>query len=97
VGKDGEQYIEVCPLWVKLEGRDPQNPKKTVDHWGCAIAWMPILQIENTKETMEIAAASNSFRNEMVSRIDRARLNARGQDARATLIEAEEVPDGKEE
>lgn len=62
--KNGEPYIERCPLYVKLRGKDPQSEKE-IDEWGCAIAWLPVLLVENSQEARQAAAAIESFRNEM--------------------------------
>ncbi len=58
-----------CRLWVRVTGTDPQTGQP-VDHWGCADAWAPRLQIDNTitvaREARQTAAAVESLRNEMV-------------------------------
>jgi hypothetical protein len=37
-----------------------------VDDWGCAMAWMPVLMIDNSQQQRSTGAAVESFRNEMV-------------------------------
>ena len=37
-----------------------------VEDWGCAMAWMPIMMIENSQMQRQTGAAVESFRNEMV-------------------------------
>ena len=37
-----------------------------VDHWSCAVAWMPMLTIENSQQQRQTGAAVESFRNEVV-------------------------------
>lgn len=54
-----------CSWFIQVRGTDP-NTGKEVDEWGCSIAWLPHLLIENAKETRQGAAATESFRNEMV-------------------------------
>ena len=54
-----------CMFAVKLRGTDP-NSGEAVDDEACAIAWMPMLTIENTKVNNETGAAVESFRNEAV-------------------------------
>jgi len=44
---------------------DP-NKGKEVDEWACAIAWLPMLTIENSQQQRQTGAAVESFRNEMV-------------------------------
>jgi hypothetical protein len=48
-----------------LRANNP-NTGKEIDEWGCAIAWMPVLMIENSQQQRQTGAAVESFRNEMV-------------------------------
>jgi hypothetical protein len=50
---------------MQVRGNHPQTGKE-IDEWGCAIAWGPVLMIENSKMQRETGAAVESFRNEMV-------------------------------
>ncbi len=54
-----------CAWFTQLRGNNP-NTGKEIDEWGCAIAWMPILTIENSQQQRQTGAAVESFRNEMV-------------------------------
>jgi hypothetical protein len=54
-----------CAWFLKVAGANP-NTGEQVDDWGCAIAWMPILMIENSQMQRQTGAAVESFRNEMV-------------------------------
>ena len=54
-----------CAWFTQLRGMNP-NTGKDIDEWGCAIAWMPVLMIENSQQQRSISAAVESFRNEMV-------------------------------
>ena len=54
-----------CGWFIKLRGMDP-NTGEDIDEWGCAIAWMPMLMIENSQQQRQTGAAVESFRNEMV-------------------------------
>lgn len=65
IDQTGKQYIARCPWYVKVKGYD-SNTGVEIDHWGCAIAWMPTLMINAANETRQGAAATESFRNEMV-------------------------------
>jgi hypothetical protein len=49
-----------------LRGTNP-NTGKEVDEWMCAVAALPMLQIEVAKEARQGAAATESFRNEVVA------------------------------
>lgn len=62
---EGKQVLFRCPWYVQVRGKDPQSDKE-IDQWSCAIAWMPILLIENAKEVRQHAAATESFRNQVV-------------------------------
>ena len=48
-----------------LQGKHPQSGLD-VQEWGCSIAWIPLLLVENSQQIMGTKAATESFRNEMV-------------------------------
>lgn len=50
---------------MQIRGKDPQT-NKDVDDWGCSMAWLPKLLIENAMVSRQTGAAVESFRNEMV-------------------------------
>lgn len=52
-----------CHWYTQLLGNHPQKDAP-VPEWGCAISWMPILQIEIAKEVRQHAAAVESSRNQ---------------------------------
>lgn len=54
-----------CAWFLKISGKDP-NTGKDVDDWGCSMAWLPILLIENAQQSRQTGAAVESFRNEVV-------------------------------
>jgi len=54
-----------CNWFIQVRGKD-MNTGKEVDEWGCSIAWLPHLLIENAGQVRQGAAATESFRNEMV-------------------------------
>jgi hypothetical protein len=54
-----------CAWFTLVRGTNP-NTGKEVDEWACAIAWLPILLIENSQQQRSTGAAVESFRNEMV-------------------------------
>lgn len=54
-----------CSWYTKVRGTEPQSGKE-VDEWACAIAWMPMLLINTAQEVRQGAAATESFRNQMV-------------------------------
>ena len=54
-----------CAWFLKLRGTN-QNTGEDTDDWGCSMAWMPVLLIENSQMSRQTGAAVESFRNEMV-------------------------------
>lgn len=53
-----------CAWFMKIRGANP-NTGEEVDEWGCSIAWIPVLLIENSQQQRQTGAAVESFRNEM--------------------------------
>lgn len=53
-----------CAWFMKVSGSNP-NTGEAVDEYACAIAWLPILLIENSQQQRSTGAAVESFRNEM--------------------------------
>ena len=58
-----------CSWFTKVIGHNPQTGKE-VEEWACAVAWLPMLLVENSQKTRESGAAVESFRNEIVKRMD---------------------------
>ena len=54
-----------CAWFTQVRGMHPQTGED-IDEWDCAIQWMPVLLIENSRKQNETSAAVESFRNEMV-------------------------------
>jgi hypothetical protein len=54
-----------CAWFIQVRGTNP-NTGEPSDEWGCSIAWMPVLMIENSQQQRSTGAAVESFRNEMV-------------------------------
>tara|TARA_A100001515_G_scaffold75368_1_gene59942 strand:+ start:1079 stop:1300 length:222 start_codon:yes stop_codon:yes gene_type:complete len=50
---------------MKIAGTNPNDGQPT-EEWGCAMAWLPVLLIENAQQSRQTGAAVESFRNEMV-------------------------------
>ena len=57
-----------CVWFTQIAGSHPQTGE-TFDEWGCAVAWMPLLSIENTKRLNEVGGAIESFRNATVDQL----------------------------
>jgi len=62
-----------CKFYIQLAGTDP-NTGMDVNSFDCAIAWLPVLLVENSSVGMSAGAAIESFRNEMV-RMNETSLN----------------------
>lgn len=54
-----------CAWFMKLAGTNP-NTGKEIEEWGCSMAWLPIMVLENSQQQRQTGAAVESFRNEMV-------------------------------
>ena len=54
-----------CAWYTRGQGYD-MNSGAQGDSYECAIAWMPMLLIENSGQQRQTGAAVESFRNEMV-------------------------------
>ena len=54
-----------CAWFIKLVGKNP-NTGADIEDWGCSMAWLPIMMIENSQQQRSTGAAVESFRNEMV-------------------------------
>lgn len=54
-----------CAWFLKLRGTNP-NTGEEMDEWGCSVAWLPILLMENAQMSRQTGAAVESFRNETV-------------------------------
>jgi len=60
-----DNAIHRCAWFQTLAGTNP-NTGEQADEKGCAIAWMPMLMIENSMQQRSTSAAVESFRNETV-------------------------------
>jgi hypothetical protein len=54
-----------CAWFTQIRGTNP-NSGEEIDDYGCAVAWLPVLLIENSRQQYSTGAAVESFRNEMV-------------------------------
>ena len=54
-----------CAWFTRVQGVD-KNTGKDVDEYQCAIAWMPMLLVENSGQQRQTGASIDSFRNEVV-------------------------------
>lgn len=58
-----------CAWFMKVRGNNP-NTGEEIDDYGCSMAWLPVLMIENSQQQRHTGAAVESFRNEMVKAND---------------------------
>jgi hypothetical protein len=58
-----------CAWFMKVRGTNP-NTGEEIDDYGCSMAWLPVLMIENSQQQRQTGAAVESFRNEMVKSND---------------------------
>jgi hypothetical protein len=61
-----EGKIHRCAWSIELDGTNPTTGETTKER-ACAMTWMPVLLIENSKQQRSTSVAVESFRNEMVS------------------------------
>ena len=61
--KDGKMHV--CRWLIKMEGKNTNTGAHEAKE-DCAIAWFPLLLIENSAQQRSTAAAVESFRNETV-------------------------------
>jgi hypothetical protein len=75
-----------CAWFMKVRGNNP-NTGEEIDDYGCSMAWLPLLMIENSQQQRQTGAAVESFRNEMVKANDMSQqvLMATLQQARPEL------------
>ena len=75
-----------CAWFIKVRGNNP-NTGEEIDDYGCTMAWLPVLMIENSQQQRQTGAAVESFRNEMVKANDMSQqvLMATLQQARPEL------------
>ena len=81
--KDGA--LHRCTWYVPVRGTN-MNTGEEVDEWRCAMAWIPMLLIENSGMQRSTSAAVESFRNAMIEG------NIRIQNAMQAAIEKKDVP-----
>lgn len=63
--QDMSKVCHKCPWWTHIRGKDPQSDKE-IDHWGCAIGFLPVLLIENAQTGRATGAAVETLRNDLV-------------------------------
>lgn len=54
-----------CAWYAHVVGKDPQTGND-MDHWDCAVRWLPIMITEQARQTRGVQAAVESARNEAI-------------------------------
>ena len=62
---DMSKTCHTCALWTQIRGKHPQTGE-LLDEWNCAFAIMPVLMLETSRQARSGAAATESFRNEVL-------------------------------
>jgi len=89
-----------CAWFTRIQGID-MNTGNQVDDYQCAIAWMPMLLIENSGQQRQTGAAVESFRNEMVKsnetsqKVLLASLGFQRSQDQAPMLEVRPIPKAK--
>jgi hypothetical protein len=61
----GKKCIESkCKFWVHLYGKDPQKDA-LIDKFDCAVAFLPILLVENSQMIRQAAASTDKVANQV--------------------------------
>jgi hypothetical protein len=81
-----------CKFWTHLLGKDPQR-EGTVDKFGCAIEFIPILLVENAQMIRQGAASTDKVANQVAA--GNAILNQAKQIALAERLEQKIVASHK--
>jgi hypothetical protein len=63
-----------CAWFMKVRGTNP-NTGAEIDDYGCSIAWLPVLMIENSQQQRQTGAAVESFRNEVAKASESSQNN----------------------
>ena len=80
-----------CVWYNMLQGKHPQTGMD-VQEWGCSIAWIPLLLVENSQQILGTTAATESFRNEMVqSNNIMTKVLAQSSDAKRAMATATSI------
>lgn len=73
---DPDQPVECiehnCMFYTQVQGQNPQTGEM-VNEWGCAIAWTPVLLIENSQQMRQAGAGIDKLTNEVCREGERGR------------------------
>jgi hypothetical protein len=84
----GKKCVESkCQFWTHLFGKNPQS-EGTLDKFGCAIEFLPILLVENAQMIRQTAASTDK----VATQVQKSRaefIGALSQDAQKRLLDAD--------
>jgi hypothetical protein len=60
----GDCVEKKCRFWTHLYGKDPQSDQ-TIDKFGCAIEFLPVLLVENAQMIRHAAASTDKVANQV--------------------------------
>jgi hypothetical protein len=63
IRSDFDSSTKPCRWWTHVAGKDPQS-EKVIDHYDCAMAWVPVVVLESSQMTRHMTATTQEFRNE---------------------------------
>lgn len=70
-----DNKLHRCAWYTQLAGQNPQTGEQ-INEWKCAMAWMPIMMVENAQTNRGQTAAICSMRDETIKRQDVALMIA---------------------
>ena len=71
--KDPEPCVEhQCEWYIQVQGRHPQTGE-SVNKWGCAVAWIPVLSIETSQQMRQAGSSVDKLTNEVLREGTRTR------------------------
>lgn len=90
VERDAEgQYISTCHWYVEVRGKHPQSEEQISD-WRCALAWLPVIGIENSQTNRGQTAAIEGLRKNILAALISQRMLSGDKEQEAVLIEENE-------
>ena len=83
----GECVRHKCAFFTKLVGLDPQTGQH-IDRFGCAVAWIPTLLVENSQQQRQTASEVSKVANQIHSQRSEF-IGALPEEAKARLVQAD--------
>jgi hypothetical protein len=68
--KPMSEVCHTCPWWIQIRGVDRNTGEPIADEWNCSMTIVPKLVIDTAYEARASGAATESFRNDLIKRID---------------------------